>query len=202
MVHYNASLVNYRRRRDARKKVRLARALVSPPLGLTRRTRGPYAPSLANGSHEEAIVTMGGNKQRNRLTKKSGLVLPVKHVKTALRRAAAREGVQLVFSKAAVFATTVLEYMVAEVLEIAGGAAKARHARAGRKLKVDSNDVLAARKGDDELQAWTRGAVVVGASAPAASSPRPRRRRRSRRRRTARRPPSERVGRGTARQWK
>jgi len=91
-------------------------------------------------------------KKRVTLSKKSGLVFPVSRVVRHLRRGKFAKHVGVA---AGVYLAATLEYLVAEVLELAGNCAKYY-----KKRRIFPRCVLLTFRHDSELDALTRNAVV------------------------------------------
>jgi len=101
---------------------------------------------------------LGENMTHPPWSTKAGVVFPVARVENGIR---ARQPCYRVSPRAAVFLAAVLEYVTAELLELAGNTA-----RCCRRRRVTPSDVLLASREDVELLALLRGAVIPGACVP------------------------------------
>ena len=93
----------------------------------------------------------GGNTSRS---ERAGLQFPVGRISRHLRRGhyAPRVG-----SGAPVYMAAILEYVVAEVLELAGNAAKDN-----TKLRIMPRHIQLAVRNDDELNSFFGNAIIAG----------------------------------------
>jgi histone H2A len=93
-------------------------------------------------------------KQRHRsakaLTKQAGLAFPVKKVKRLLKRVVDSHQIQ---TTAAVCMSTALEYLTAELLELAGNACREQAAARALPKVIRLRHLRAAIAGDEELDA-------------------------------------------------
>jgi len=97
------------------------------------------------------VPAAGGSKSRSA---RSGLQLPVGRVHRKLREGGYAERVG---SAAPVYLTGVLEYLLAEVLELAGTAA-----RDNKKQRINPRHIQLAIRNDDELDTLFRRSIIAG----------------------------------------
>ncbi|KAK5781186.1 histone H2AZ PWA37_002117 [Arxiozyma heterogenica] len=90
---------------------------------------------------------------------RAGLQFPVGRIKRYLKRSAS--GKARVGSKAAIYLTAVLEYLTAEVLELAGNAAKDLKVK-----RITPRHLQLAIRGDDELDTLIRATIASGGVLP------------------------------------
>ena len=90
---------------------------------------------------------------------RAGLQFPVGRIKRYLKRSAS--GKARVSSKAAIYLTAVLEYLTAEVLELAGNAAKDLKVK-----RITPRHLQLAIRGDDELDTLIRATIASGGVLP------------------------------------
>lgn len=90
---------------------------------------------------------------------KAGLQFPVGRVKRYLKYNV--RGKSRVSSKAAIYLTAVLEYLCAEVLELAGNAAKDLKVK-----RITPRHLQLAIRGDDELDSLVRATIASGGVMP------------------------------------
>ncbi|OBA25355.1 histone-fold-containing protein [Hanseniaspora valbyensis NRRL Y-1626] len=100
-------------------------------------------------SHKKIISTSG----------KVNLQFPVGRIKRYLKNKVS--GKMRVGTKAAVYLTSVLEYLTAEVLELAGNAAKELKAK-----RITPRHLQLAIRGDDELDTLIRATIASGGVMP------------------------------------
>ena len=95
----------------------------------------------------------GSKKKSSSKSSKAGLTLPVSRVAKALRtmRLAKRYG-----AGGPVYLTAVLEYMAAEVLELAGNAC-----RDNKKKRVTPRHLVLAIRNDEELNKFLGGVTIA-----------------------------------------
>jgi len=89
---------------------------------------------------------------------KAGLTFPVGRVHRLLRKG---NYAQRVGSGAPVYLTSVLEYLAAEILELAGNAA-----RDNKKSRIIPRHLQLAIRGDDELDSLIRATIASGGVLP------------------------------------
>eukprot|EP01083_Nonionella_stella_P033604 91966_1 len=100
----------------------------------------------------------GKDKRRISTSKRAGLAWPVGRVKHEIRRGrfAPRIG-----ATAAIYLAAVLEYTVAEVIELSGNAAQDH-----KKKTIGPRHVMLALRGDEELNKLTSGCTIPYSGVP------------------------------------
>ena len=96
---------------------------------------------------EKKVAKKDEEGKKNTLSKKSGLQFPVARIHAALKKGRYGEHIN---KMASVYLTAVIEYLVAEVLELAGGQAKdykktritPRHIQLAVRSDLELNDLL------------------------------------------------------------
>jgi histone H2A len=96
-------------------------------------------------SKKPAATASAGEPKRKSVSKsaKAGLTIPVPRVNAVIKRTS---GMKRVGGTAPVYAAAVMEYILAEIVELAGNGVK----KAGRK-RINPEDVSSAIRGDKEL---------------------------------------------------
>ncbi|EAL48582.1 histone h2a putative [Entamoeba histolytica] len=92
---------------------------------------------------EKKVKSRDDEGRKNTLSKKSGLQFPVARIHAALKKGRYGEHIN---KMASVYLTAVIEYLVAEVLELAGGQAKDFH-----KTRITPRHIQLAVRSDLEL---------------------------------------------------
>ncbi|CCH61371.1 hypothetical protein TBLA_0E03170 [Henningerozyma blattae CBS 6284] len=108
-----------------------------------------------SGAKDGGPLTIGAQSS----SAKAGLQFPVGRIKRFLKKHAS--GKTRVGSKAAVYLTAVLEYLTAEVLELAGNAAKDLKVK-----RVTPRHLQLAIRGDEELDSLVRATIASGGVLP------------------------------------
>ncbi|KAL6939522.1 histone H2A.Z [Hanseniaspora osmophila] len=109
------------------------------------------------GKGKSGSVPSGSKSQST--SAKLNLQFPVGRIKRYLKKSAA--GKTRVGSKAAIYLTSVLEYLTAEVLELAGNAAKELKVK-----RITPRHLQLAIRGDDELDSLIRATIAQGGVLP------------------------------------
>nr|2JSS_A Chain A, Chimera of Histone H2B.1 and Histone H2A.Z [Saccharomyces cerevisiae] len=106
-----------------------------------------------------AVTKYSSSTQAQSSSARAGLQFPVGRIKRYLKRHAT--GRTRVGSKAAIYLTAVLEYLTAEVLELAGNAAKDLKVK-----RITPRHLQLAIRGDDELDSLIRATIASGGVLP------------------------------------
>jgi len=104
---------------------------------------------------KEKSNTYGGRGNRAKRTRKevrAGISFPISRLHTHLK---GMQNVKYVGSSASIYAAAVLEYMTAELLELAGNACKDN-----KKHRITPRHIFIALKTDEELHRLTKTAIV------------------------------------------
>lgn len=109
-------------------------------------------------SKENPVVK--GAKRETR-SKRAKLQFSVSRVENVMRSMGAKR----ISSGAAIYLAAVLEYLCAEILELAGNAA-----RDSKKKRISERSILLTIKNDDELECLFRNAVIAGGVIPSIHS--------------------------------
>ncbi|CEP63406.1 histone H2AZ LALA0_S08e01728g [Lachancea lanzarotensis] len=113
----------------------------------------------AHGGKGKSGAKTGSNLRSTTHSARAGLQFPVGRIKRYLKRNAA--GRTRVGSKSAIYMTAVLEYLTAEVLELAGNAAKDLKVK-----RITPRHLQLAIRGDDELDTLVRATIASGGVLP------------------------------------
>ncbi|CAF3478070.1 hypothetical protein FVEN_g6136 [Fusarium venenatum] len=103
--------------------------------------------------------TEGANKKQQSHSARAGLQFPCGRVKRFLKQNTQQK--MRVGAKAAVYVTAVLEYLTAEVLELAGNAAKDLKVK-----RITPRHLQLAIRGDEELDTLIRATIAYGGVLP------------------------------------
>lgn len=112
-----------------------------------------------HGGKGKSGAKSGSNMRATTHSARAGLQFPVGRIKRYLKRNAA--GRTRVGSKSAIYLTAVLEYLTAEVLELAGNAAKDLKVK-----RITPRHLQLAIRGDDELDTLVRATIASGGVLP------------------------------------
>lgn len=100
------------------------------------------------------LVADGQKKKKKSVTKqaKAGLVLPVSRINKTMK---VQSGLKRIGGSAPVYMTAVLEYLVGEILELAGD-----HTAGSNRKRVTPEDVVLAIRSDSELSKLCGGVAM------------------------------------------
>ncbi|KAK6528781.1 histone H2A.Z [Orbilia ellipsospora] len=115
--------------------------------------------SMGGKSGGKAGGDLSGHKTQISHSQRAGLQFPCGRVKRFLKRDT--QGRMRVGAKAAVYVTAVLEYLTAEVLELAGNAAKDLKVK-----RITPRHLQLAIRGDEELDTLIRATIANGGVLP------------------------------------
>jgi len=105
----------------------------------------------AGGAYDDG----GGRRGRSSASHRAGLIFPVAKVKRQLKE---KSFLKLHISKTApVYLSAVLEYLVAEVLELSGNAS-----RDNKKVRIIPRHIMLAMRNDEELNKLTKSCYIAG----------------------------------------
>ncbi|NXM76783.1 H2A2 protein, partial [Serilophus lunatus] len=107
---------------------------------------------MSGRGKKQAVAKKSGNASRKSKSAKAGLVFPVARVYRLLRKGNYAERIG---SGAAIYLTAVMEYMIAEVLDAAGIAA-----RQNKKTRILPRHIMLAVRSDNELDEFC-GCVII-----------------------------------------
>eukprot|EP00747_Dinoflagellata_sp_TGD_P163314 gnl/TRDRNA2_/TRDRNA2_181858_c0_seq1.p1 gnl/TRDRNA2_/TRDRNA2_181858_c0~~gnl/TRDRNA2_/TRDRNA2_181858_c0_seq1.p1 ORF type:complete len:171 (-),score=50.02 gnl/TRDRNA2_/TRDRNA2_181858_c0_seq1:213-725(-) len=96
----------------------------------------------------------GGSETSRRISDKAGLVFPVSRISKALKKGGYAKRLGL---GAPVYLTAVLEYLTAEILELAGNAAKDQ-----KKQRIIPRHLQLAVRNDEELNKYLGNVTICG----------------------------------------
>jgi len=99
------------------------------------------------------------SRTKGSMSYKAGLEFPVTRIKNSWMKNLA--SAPRVGDTAAVFMAAVLEYLVAETLELAGNSA-----RDNNRVRINNRDIMQAIRNDEELNKLTKNVVMAGGVVP------------------------------------
>lgn len=116
----------------------------------------PKVGPKAKGGKGKAALATPGKASRKTVTERSGLVFPVPRIYGRLTKLGYR-----VSKSAAVFLTAAVEYLSAEVLDLAG-----LQARNMRRVRIQPTDLRNSIRGDEDLNDLTKSVVLPWSGVP------------------------------------
>lgn len=131
------------------------RLLIPEELGKHAMSEGTKAVTKYTSSADSVVLTSTVLPKRHSQSSSAGLIFPVSKAKAIIRQC----GADRISKTAAVYLAAVMEYMAAEILNLAGNSA-----RDNRKVIISARHVFLALQGDEELSRIMNrmGFVVVG----------------------------------------
>merc|ERR1719341_1229150 len=125
--------------------------VTSPMSGVSFKTAKTNSQGLKKNSQKFSDVTSSASLLRTSLSMRSGLQFPVGRLHRKMKQGCYSKRVG---KGAAVYLAAVLEYLAAEVLELAGNAA-----RDNKRVRIVPRHLLLAVKNDEELDTLTKNAT-------------------------------------------